>query len=86
MKSGCSLIVDPNFIEDLRFWIETQPRVTTKLLELVEDISHDPSAGLGKPERLKAIDAWSRRITQEHRLVYRVDGPRVFLLQCRYRY
>ena len=49
MKSGYSLIVDPNFIEDLRFWVETQPRVTTKLLELVEDISHDPPAGSANP-------------------------------------
>ncbi len=39
MKSGYSLIVEPNFIEDLRFWVETQPRVTTKLLELVEEIT-----------------------------------------------
>jgi toxin YoeB len=86
MKSAYSLIVDPAFLEDLQYWVETQPRVAAKILELIESISRDPCAGLGKPERLKAIDAWSRRITQEHRLVYRVDGRRVYLLQCRYHY
>ncbi|MGA7882620.1 MAG: Txe/YoeB family addiction module toxin [Terrimicrobiaceae bacterium] len=86
MKSGYSLIVDRAFPEDLQFWVETQPRVASKVLELVESISRDPYAGLGKPERVRAIDAWSRRITQEHRLVYRVDERRVYLLQCRYHY
>ena len=86
MKSGYSVIVDRAFVEDLQFWIETQPRVASKILELVQSISRDPCAGLGKPERLKGLDAWSRRITQEHRLVYRVDECRVYLLQCWYRY
>jgi toxin YoeB len=86
MKSGYSLIVNPAFLEDLQFWVKTQPRVASKILELVESISRDPCTGLGKPERLKAIDAWSRRITQEHRLVYRVAEGRVYLLQCKYHY
>ena len=48
-------------------------------------LPHDAMA-TQKSGRTFFFDAWSRRITQEHRLVYRVDGPRVFLLQCRYRY
>jgi toxin YoeB len=86
MKSGYSLIVDPAFLEDLQHWVETQPRMASKILALVENISRDPCVGLGKPERLKAIGAWSRRVTQEHRLVYRVDGRNIYLLQCRYHY
>jgi toxin YoeB len=86
MKSGYSLIVDRAFPEDLQYWVETQPRVASKILDLVESISRDPCAGLGKPEKLRVLDAWSRRITQEHRLVYRVDGRNVYLLQCRLHY
>ncbi len=86
MKSAYSLIVDPNFLEDLQFWVKTQPRVASKILDLVESISRDPCTGPGKPERLKGIDAWSRRITLEHRLVYRIDMSNVYLLQCRYHY
>lgn len=86
MKSDYSLILDPVFLEDLQYWLKTQPRVASKILELVESILRDPCTGLGKPERLRAINAWSRRITQEHRLVYRIDGRNVHLLQCRYHY
>lgn len=86
MKSDYSLTLDPAFLEGLQYWVGTQPRVASKILALVESISRDPCAGLGKPERLRAINAWSRRITQEHRLVYRIDGRSVYLLQCRYHY
>ena len=86
MKSEHSLILDPVFLEGLQYWVETQPRVASKILELIESILRDPYTGLGKPERLRSIDAWSRRITQEHRLIYRIDGHDVYLLQCRYHY
>jgi toxin YoeB len=82
------LIVDPNFIEDLRYWVDTQAKTASKVLELVEAIRRDPFKGIGKPEPLKSLGSgiWSRRITQEHRLVYRVDNARIHFLQCRYHY
>ena len=76
------------FREDLRWWVETEQRVVLRVLTLVETIVRDPFAGIGKPEPLKYIDAgvWSRRITQEHRLVYRVSDTRIDFLQARYHY
>jgi toxin YoeB len=85
-KSAYLLIVDPNFLEDLRYWTATNAKVASKVLELVEAVSRDPFTGLGKPEPLKGLGAWSRRITQEHRFVYRVETARIHLLQCRYHY
>jgi len=59
-----------------------------RILDLVEAVLRDPFAGIGKPEALKHVLAgcWSRRITQEHRLVYRVLDDRVDFLQARYHY
>jgi len=83
-----TLIVDLHFFEDLQWWVKTQPRIAKKILELVDDINRTPFAGMGKPERLKFLEGnpWSRRITEEHRLVYRVDAACIYLLQCRYHY
>lgn len=82
------LVVDAQFLEDLRFWVSTDARVAERVLRLVEEIRRDPFRGTGKPEALKHLGAgvWSRRVTQEHRLVYLVGGGTVNLLQCRYHY
>jgi toxin YoeB len=85
-RSAFLLIIDPHFLEDLKYWTGTDPKVALKILILVEHISRDPFKGIGKPELLKALGAWSRRITQEHRIVYRVDSGRIYLLMCRYHY
>jgi toxin YoeB len=81
-------VFQPEFREDLRFWVKTQRRTAVRVLELVEAILRDPFAGIGKPEPLKYLGAgvWSRRITQEHRLVYRVSHERIDFLQARYHY
>ena len=78
----------PEFREDLRFWVETERRVALRALDLVEAIMRDPFTGIGRPEPLKylAAGAWSRRITQEHRMVYLVKGERIEFLQARYHY
>jgi toxin YoeB len=59
-----------------------------RAFDLIEAVLRDPLAGLGKPEPLKYVlaDCWSRRITQEHRLVYRVSQNRIDFLQARYHY
>ena len=76
------------FRQDLRHWVETDRRVALRALELVEAILRDPFAGIGKPEPLKylASGTWSRRLTQEHRIVYLVRHDRVDFLQARYHY
>jgi toxin YoeB len=81
-------VFDPDFREDLRTWIETDRKVALKVMDLVEAVMRDPFAGIGKPEPLKYLgsDIWSRRITQEHRLVYFIAQERVEFLQCRYHY
>jgi toxin YoeB len=78
----------PKFREDLAWWIKNHRKVALKALELVEAILADPFAGVGKPEPLRheLAGCWSRRITQEHRLVYRVTAERVDFLQARYHY
>lgn len=82
------LIFQPEFRADLRFRVETNQRVALKVLDLVEAVLRDPFAGLGKPEPLKYLGpgVWSRRLTQEHRLVYVVSDDRIDFVQCRYHY
>ena len=81
-------VVQPECHEDLRLWVAEQPRIALKLLDLMEVIMRTPFTGIGKPEPLKALGAnvWSRRITQEHRLVYKVYDDRIDFLQARYHY
>ena len=78
----------PEFREDLRSWVETDRKVAVRVLELVEAVLREPFAGIGKPEPLRHLlaGAWSRRVTEEHRLVYLVLGNRVEFLQARYHY
>jgi toxin YoeB len=82
------LVFDRDFLDDLAFWVSTNRKVALKILEMVEAIRRDPFAGLGKPEPLRNLGrgVWSRRITQEHRLVYKVEGSRLLFAQARYHY
>lgn len=75
--------------EDCVYWQQNDPKVLQSINDLIPDIRRDPFKGLGKPEPLKHSLAgwWSRRITREHRLVYRVSGRNAEVLeiiQCRY--
>jgi len=76
------------FIEDLRYWVKENRKVALRIFDLVEDIMREPFGGIGKPEPLKylAKGVWSRRITQEHRIVNLVSKNRIDFLQCRYHY
>jgi toxin YoeB len=76
------------FRQDLRHWINTDRKVALRVFELVEAVLRDPFTGIGKLEPLKYVLAgcWSRRITQEHRLVYRVSEGRIDFLQARCHY
>lgn len=81
-------VFHPEFRQDLRYWIENDRKVALRAFELIEGVLRDPFVGIGKPEPLKYVLAgcWSRRITQEHRLVYRVSQRRIDFLQARYHY
>ena len=78
----------PAFLEDLRWWVKTDRKVALRILDLLDAVLRDPFAGIGKPEPLKhlGVGTWSRRITQEHRLVYSVGAERIDFLQARYHY
>jgi len=81
-------VFHPEFREDLAFWVKTDRKAALRAFDLIEAILRDPFTGIGKPEPLKYLDAgaWSRRLTQEHRIVYLVQQNRVDFLQCRYHY
>lgn len=81
-------IFQPQFREDLRYWVKTNRKIALRVFELIEAIMRNPFEGIGKPEPLKSMlsGAWSRRLTQEHRIVYTVSSNRIDFLQCRYHY
>ncbi len=83
----------PNGWEDIEHWISNDPDTLTKIKDLIKSIRQDPFRGLGKPEPLKydLKGYWSRRITGEHRIVYKVSGTRgvdqkCLIIQCRFHY
>ena len=89
MKNRSRIAVfHPEFREDLRFWVETDRRIAIRALTIVEAVIRQPFEGIGKPEPLKhlAPGVWSRRLTQEHRIVYLVSSDRIDFLQARYHY
>jgi toxin YoeB len=81
-------VFQPEFRQDLKYWVQTDRNTALRVLELIEAVLRDPFSGMGKPEPLKYVLAgcWSRRITQEHRLVYKVSERRIDFLQARYHY
>jgi len=87
-KWAGKLEVQPQALEDLQHWAATDRKIALKVLKLIEAARRAPFEGIGKPEPLKNIgaDVWSRRITQEDRLVYRVTAEGIDVLQARYHY
>jgi toxin YoeB len=78
----------PDFREDLRYWVKVDRKIALRVLDLVEAIARDPFIGIGKPEPLQHVlsGVWSRRVTEEHRLVYLVSESRIEFMQARYHY
>jgi len=74
--------------EDYMHWLSADRTTLKRINRLIDDVLRDPFDGIGKPEQLKHVlaGAWSRRISEEHRLVYLVDGDDVVILQARYHY
>jgi len=82
------LVWDRSAWEDYTYWQTADRKVLKRINTVIDACLREPFAGIGKPEQLKygAQGAWSRRITEEHRLVYLVDGDDVVILQARYHY
>jgi len=82
------LIFTENAWEDYRYWLKIDKKITKKINESIKDIQRNPFDGTGKPEPLKHDLAgyWSRRIDNEHRLVYQVINNELLIYACRYHY
>lgn len=82
------IVFTPHGWEDYQHWVQTDRATLKRLNRLIDDVLRDPFTGIGKPEQLRHAlsGAWSRRLTEEHRLVYLVDGDDVVMLQARYHY
>ncbi|HXV63491.1 MAG TPA: Txe/YoeB family addiction module toxin [Vicinamibacteria bacterium] len=81
-------VFQKEFLEDLQFWVQNDRKTALRCLHIVEEVLRDPYQGVGKPEPLKHLGSglWSRRLTQEHRVVYLVRHERIDFLQARYHY
>jgi toxin YoeB len=82
------IVFAPEAWEDYLFWQETDKKAVRRIHELIKDTARSPFAGIGKPEPLRyALSGyWSRRITEEHRMVYRIDKDHLLIAQLRYHY
>jgi toxin YoeB len=83
-----NLIFSDQAWDDYQYWQETDKKMVRRIHELLKDIRRNPHSGIGKPEPLRHALAgyWSRRLDQEHRLVYRVTEQGILLAQLRYHY
>ena len=74
--------------EEYNYWQKTDKKTVNKINELIKNIARTPFEGIGKPEPLRGNlqGFWSRRINQEHRLVYKVEGDLISIVQCRFHY
>ena len=81
-------VFQPEFIDDLKYWVKNNRKISLRAIDLVQAILRDPFSGIGKPEPLKYLPSgtWSRRLTEEHRIVYLVGDGRIDFLQARYHY
>lgn len=81
-------VFHPEFREDLEYWIKTDRKTALRAFRIVEEVMRNPFQGIGKPEPLRYLSpgTWSRRLTQEHRIVYFVKNERIDFLQARYHY
>ncbi|WP_418145963.1 Txe/YoeB family addiction module toxin [Actinobacillus pleuropneumoniae] len=82
------LTFSSNAWEDYLYWQKTDKIILKRINSLIKDIQRQPFEGIGKPESLKfnLSGFWSRRINEEHRLIYSVENKAILIVACRYRY
>jgi toxin YoeB len=82
------IIFAPKAWDDYLHWQPMDVRVLQRINELIKDASRNPFSGIGKPEALRYgyTGFWSRRVTGEHRMVYRIEGGSLQIAQLRYHY
>ena len=82
------VVFTPHGWDDYTYWQTTDRSILKRINRLIDDARRDPFTGIGKPEQLRHAlsGTWSRRITEEHRLVYLVDGDDLVILQARFHY
>lgn len=82
------IVFEASAFEDFNEWAKLDKRIYRKIAELIKDIDRSPFLGLGKPEPLKQelSGYWSRRINDEHRLVYKVTDTELIIISCKYHY
>ena len=79
--------LSPNAFGHSRYWATENAKTLERIFQLLEDTARSPFTGIGKPEPLKGTNGyWSRRITSEHRLVYKVTPDSIIVIACRYHY
>ena len=83
-----NLVFSPQAWEDYQHWVQTDRKLVKRINELIKDAVRSPYSGIGKPEPLRhALSGfWSRRISDEHRMVYRVVGNNLEIAQLRFHY
>lgn len=82
------IVFEPSAFEDFNEWFNLDKKLYKKIVELIKDVDRSPFTGLGKPEPLKyeLSGFWSRRINDEHRLVYTITDTEIIIIACRYHY
>ena len=82
------LIFSETAWDDYQYWIKTDKKILKRVNSLIQDIQRSPFSGIGKPEMLKhgLAGYWSRRINDEHRIIYKIEADSVFIAQARYHY
>ena len=82
------LIFSETAWDDYQYWIKTDKKILKRVNALIQDIQRSPFSGIGKPEMLKhgLAGYWSRRINDEHRIIYKIEADSVFIAQARYHY
>ncbi|MDX2190233.1 MAG: Txe/YoeB family addiction module toxin [Bacteroidota bacterium] len=75
-------------LNQLEEWVLVDRKIASKILKLIKEIKKSPFEGIGKPEPLKhnLKGLWSRRITDEHRLIYKVEEKQIIIISCKYHY
>ena len=83
-----TLIFPETAWDDYQYWIKVDKKILKRVNALIQDIQRSPFSGIGKPEMLKhgLSGYWSRRINDEHRIIYKIETDSVFIAQARYHY